>query len=54
VRTRDGDYEDPTKMKTHGGMFMYSGIVNHSNAKRNQPQGKRHLMYELAVVAFMC
>ena len=38
----------------NGGMFMYPAIVNHPNPKKNRPQGKLRLMYEAAVVAFMC
>ena len=33
---------------------MYPAIVNHPNPKKNRPQGKLRLMYEAAVVAFMC
>ena len=29
-------------------------IVNHPNPKKNRPEGKLRLMYEAAVVAFMC
>jgi fructose-1,6-bisphosphatase I len=35
-------------------MFMYPAIVNHPNPKKNRPEGKLRLMYEAAVVAFMC
>jgi fructose-1,6-bisphosphatase I len=38
----------------NGGMFMYPAIVNHPNPKKNRPEGKLRLMYEGAVVAFMC
>ena len=38
----------------NGGMFMYPAIVNHPDPKQNRPQGKLRLMYEAAVVAFMC
>ncbi len=38
----------------NGGMFMYPAIVNHPNPKKNRPEGKLRLMYEAAVVAFMC
>lgn len=41
-------------MLGNGGMFMYPAIVNHPNQKKNRPQGKLRLMYEAAVVAFMC
>jgi fructose-1,6-bisphosphatase I len=37
-----------------GGMFMYPAIVNHPDPKKNRPQGKMRLMYEAAVVAFIC
>ena len=33
---------------------MYPAILNHPNPKKNRPQGKLRLMYEAAVVAFMC
>ena len=39
---------------TNGGMFMYPAIVNHPDPKKNLPDGKLRLMYEAAVVAFMC
>lgn len=39
---------------SNGGMFMYPAIVNHPNPKKNRPEGKLRLMYEAAVVAFMC
>ncbi len=39
---------------TNGGMFMYPAIVNHPNPKKNRPEGKLRLMYEAAVVAFIC
>jgi fructose-1,6-bisphosphatase I len=39
---------------SNGGMFMYPAIVNHSNPTKNRPEGKLRLMYEAAVVAFMC
>ena len=35
-------------------MFLYPAIVNHSDPKKNHPQGKLRLMYEGAVVAFIC
>jgi fructose-1,6-bisphosphatase I len=35
-------------------MFMYPAIINHPNPKKNRPEGKLRLMYEGAVVAFMC
>jgi len=35
-------------------MFMYPAILNHPNPKKNRPEGKLRLMYEAAVVAFMC
>ena len=33
---------------------MYPAIINHPDPKKNRPQGKLRLMYEAAVVAFMC
>jgi fructose-1,6-bisphosphatase I len=42
------------RLLSTGGMFMYPAIVNHPNPKKNRPQGKLRLMYEAAVVAFMC
>ncbi len=33
---------------------MYPAIINHPNPKKNRPQGKLRLMYEAAVVSFMC
>ena len=39
---------------SNGGMFMYPAIVNHPDPRKNQPQGKLRLMYEAAVVAFIC
>jgi fructose-1,6-bisphosphatase I len=38
----------------NGGMFMYPAIVNHPDPKKNRPEGKLRLMYEAAVVAFIC
>ena len=46
-----GDFH---RLLSNGGMFMYPAIINHSNPKKNRPQGKLRLMYEAAVVAFMC
>ena len=46
-----GDFH---RMLANGGMFMYPAIVNHPNPKKNRPEGKLRLMYEAAVVAFMC
>ncbi len=46
-----GDFH---RILSNGGMFMYPAIVNHPNPKKNRPQGKLRLMYEAAVVAFMC
>ena len=37
-----------------GGMFLYPAIVNHPDPRKNRPQGKLRLMYEAAVVAFIC
>jgi len=42
------------RLLSNGGMFMYPAIVNHPDPKKNRPQGKLRLMYEAAVVAFMC
>jgi len=39
---------------SNGGMFMYPAIVNHPNPAKNRPEGKLRLMYEAAVVAFIC
>jgi fructose-1,6-bisphosphatase I len=46
-----GDFH---RVLSNGGMFMYPAIVNHSNPKKNRPDGKLRLMYEASVVAFMC
>jgi fructose-1,6-bisphosphatase I len=46
-----GDFH---RIISNGGMFMYPAIVNHPNPKKNRPEGKLRLMYEAAVVAFMC
>ncbi len=46
-----GDFH---RILSNGGMFMYPAIVNHPNPKKNRPEGKLRLMYECAVVAFMC
>jgi fructose-1,6-bisphosphatase I len=46
-----GDFQ---RVLSNGGMFMYPAIVNHPNPKKNRPEGKLRLMYEAAVVAFMC
>ncbi len=46
-----GDFH---RILSNGGMFMYPAIVNHPDPKKNRPQGKLRLMYEAAVVAFMC
>ena len=46
-----GDFH---RILTNGGLFMYPAIVNHPNPKKNRPEGKLRLMYEAAVVAFMC
>jgi fructose-1,6-bisphosphatase I len=45
---------DVHRLLSNGGMFMYPAIVNHPNPKKNRPEGKLRLMYEGAVVAFMC
>jgi len=46
-----GDFH---RILLNGGLFMYPAIVNHPEPKKNRPQGKLRLMYEAAVVAFMC
>ncbi len=46
-----GDFH---RLLSNGGMFMYPAIVNHPNPKKNRPEGKLRLMYEAAVVSFMC
>jgi fructose-1,6-bisphosphatase I len=46
-----GDFH---RVLTNGGMFMYPAIVNHPNPKKNRPEGKLRLLYEAAVVSFMC
>jgi fructose-1,6-bisphosphatase I len=46
-----GDFH---RILLNGGLFMYPAIVNHPDPKKNRPQGKLRLMYEAAVVAFMC
>jgi fructose-1,6-bisphosphatase I len=46
-----GDFH---RILSNGGMFMYPAIVNHPDPKKNRPEGKLRLMYEAAVVAFMC
>ncbi|MDD5244047.1 MAG: hypothetical protein PHU49_08520 [Syntrophorhabdaceae bacterium] len=46
-----GDFH---RILSNGGMFMYPAIINHPNPKKNRPDGKLRLMYEAAVVAFMC
>jgi fructose-1,6-bisphosphatase I len=46
-----GDFH---RVLANGGMFMYPAILNHPNPKKNRPDGKLRLMYEAAVVAFMC
>ena len=42
------------RVLTNGGMFMYPAVLNHPDPKKNRPEGKLRLMYEAAVVAFMC
>jgi len=42
------------RLLSTGGMFMYPAIVNHPDPRKNRPEGKLRLMYEAAVVAFMC
>jgi len=46
-----GDFH---RLLSNGGMFMYPAILNHPNPKKNRPQGKLRLLYEAAVVSFMC
>ena len=46
-----GDFH---RLLANGGMFFYPAILNHPNPKKNRPQGKLRLMYEAAVVSFMC
>ncbi|MCX5811874.1 MAG: hypothetical protein NT178_04935 [Proteobacteria bacterium] len=46
-----GDFH---RILSNGGMFMYPAIVNHTNPEKNKPAGKLRLMYEAAVVSFMC
>ena len=46
-----GDFH---RILLNGGLFMYPAIVKHPDPKKNRPQGKLRLMYEAAVVAFMC
>jgi fructose-1,6-bisphosphatase I len=46
-----GDFH---RLLSNGGMFMYPAIVNHPDPKKNRPQGKLRLMYEAAVVSFIC
>jgi fructose-1,6-bisphosphatase I len=46
-----GDFH---RLLANGGMFMYPAIINHPDPKKNRPEGKLRLMYEAAVVAFMC
>jgi len=46
-----GDFH---RILSNGGMFMYPAIVNHPKPEKNRLQGKLRLMYEAAVVAFMC
>jgi fructose-1,6-bisphosphatase I len=46
-----GDFH---RVLANGGLFMYPAIVNHPDPKKNRPKGKLRLMYEAAVVAFMC
>jgi len=37
----------------NGGIFFYPAIVNHSNPKKNRPDGKLRLLYECNVVAML-
>lgn len=45
---------DVHRLLGSGGMFMYPAIVDHPNPAKNRPDGKLRLLYEAAVVAFMC
>jgi fructose-1,6-bisphosphatase I len=42
------------RILSSGGLFIYPAILGHPNPEKNRPQGKLRLMYEAAVVAFMC
>ncbi len=42
------------RLLTNGGLFLYPAIVNHPDPRKNYPEGKLRLMYEAAVVSFMC
>jgi len=46
-----GDFH---RILSNGGLFLYPAIVNHPDPKKNYPQGKLRLLYEAAVVSFMC
>ncbi|MGQ9801122.1 MAG: hypothetical protein ACUVRL_05610 [Candidatus Saccharicenans sp.] len=46
-----GDFH---RILSNGGLFLYPAIVNHPDPRKNYPQGKLRLMYEAAVVSFMC
>ncbi|HEK84926.1 MAG TPA: hypothetical protein ENO29_01025 [Candidatus Aminicenantes bacterium] len=46
-----GDFH---RILTNGGLFLYPAIVNHPDPGKNYPNGKLRLMYEAAVVSFMC
>jgi len=46
-----GDFH---RILTNGGLFLYPAIVNHPDPAKNRPKGKLRLMYEAAVVSFMC
>ncbi|RFT15360.1 MAG: Fructose-1,6-bisphosphatase, type I [Candidatus Saccharicenans subterraneus] len=46
-----GDFH---RILSNGGLFLYPAIVNHPDPGKNYPQGKLRLMYEAAVVSFMC
>lgn len=46
-----GDFH---RILTNGGLFLYPAIVNHPDPQKNYPTGKLRLMYEAAVVSFMC
>ena len=46
-----GDFH---RILTNGGLFLYPAIINHPDPAKNRPKGKLRLMYEAAVVSFMC
>jgi fructose-1,6-bisphosphatase I len=46
-----GDFH---RLLTNGGLFLYPAIINHPDPAKNYPNGKLRLMYEAAVVSFIC